>query len=53
MARKPGKTKDIERRNKIKRMNKHDDNCSTDFPGDEKSIQIVNTVPVIHEEFSI
>lgn len=53
MARKPGKIKNIERRKKIKRINKPDDNYSADFPGDEKSIQIVNTVPVIHEEFSI
>jgi stress response protein YsnF len=53
MARKPGKIKNIETRKKIKRINKSDDNYSADFPGDEKSIQIVNTVPVIHEEFSI
>jgi stress response protein YsnF len=53
MARKPGKIKDIERRKKIKRINKSDDNYSADYPSDEKSIQIVNTVPVIHEEFSI
>lgn len=53
MARKPGKIKNIERRRKIKRIKKPDDNYSADFPGDEKSIQIVNTVPVIHEEFSI
>ncbi len=53
MARKPGKIKNTERRKKIKRINKPDDNYSADFPGDEKSIQIVNTVPVIHEEFSI
>jgi stress response protein YsnF len=53
MARKPGKIKNIGRRKKIKRINKPDDNYSADFPGDEKSIQIVNTVPIIHEEFSI
>lgn len=47
MARKPG------RRKKIKRINKPDDNYSKDFPSDEKSIQIVNTVPVIQEEFSV
>lgn len=53
MARKPGKIKNIERRKKIKRIKKPDDNYSADFLGDEKSIQIVNTVPIIHEEFSI
>ena len=53
MARKPGKIKNIERRKKIKRIKRPDDNYSADFSGDEKSIQIVNTVPIIHEEFSI
>jgi stress response protein YsnF len=53
MAKKPSKIKDIERRKKMKRINKSNDNYSTDFSSKENYAHIVNTIPVIQEEFSI
>jgi len=52
MAKRPSKIKGLERR-KMKRINESDNNDSTDFSSDEKFAQIVNTVPVIQEDFSI
>src|SRR5437763_9427362 len=52
MAKKPSKIKVLEGK-KMKRINESDNNGSTDFSSDEKSVKIVNTVPVIQEEFFI
>src|SRR5437868_2508937 len=51
MAKKPSKIRGSERR-KMK-LNESDDNYSADRSSEEKSAQIVNTVPIIQEEFSI
>jgi stress response protein YsnF len=51
MAKKPSKIKGLESRKK--KLNESDDNYSTDLSSEVKSAQLVNTVPIIQEEFSI
>lgn len=52
MAKKPSKIKGLESRKK-KKLNESDDNYSADLSSEGKSTQIVNTVPIMQEEFSI
>jgi stress response protein YsnF len=51
MAKKPSKIKGLESRKK--KLNESDDNYSADLSTEGKSMQIVNTVPIMQEEFSI
>jgi stress response protein YsnF len=52
MAKKPNKIKTLERKNEKEKINKSS-NYSKDFVEEKKPLHIVNTVPVIEEDFSV